>query len=597
MNAMFQYLKHLSRFFVSFLIVCYFSFSACRKKDQTPERGVVLSFIIEAGKNNALLNQDIAATIEVNKIVLPVPRGILLNNVHITCKFKGDTLYINNVVLDTAGKQEINNNTVLTIRTRGGGRFDYKIVLNEYEDPELVISAYSVEKSKNPELRTDVHFEIMGDTIYGRLDPDHPGLIPTFSSISQSVHINGAVQNEPVSAVNFNGEVVYSLASSKGFKKNYFIKISWNKKVAIPHLYITTEGNADITSKNNYLQADISIDGRNVYSNYTGTTRVKGRGNSTWGLPKKPYRLKLDSKASLLGLPAEKDWVLLANYLDGTDMLNAIAMKLGKLLNMPYTNNIIPVELTLNGTYKGLYMFTEQVEAESSRVNTGDEGVLLELDKNFDEPWQFKSASFNLPVMVKYPDVTSNEELTTIKAQFEQMEALIAAPDFPGNNYLDLIDGGSVADYLIVYMLTDNEEINHPKSTYIYKTSTGKYTMGPIWDFDWAFGYEGSNTHFSSYSRPLFWSSSSVGTLFFSQILSDALIKEIKKKKWSDFKSGKLTELLAFADEYSTLIEGARYYDYQLWKRGGADFTNEVSNLKTWLNNRVSYLDTYIGSL
>ena len=278
---MFQYLKHLSRFFVSFLIVCYFSFSACRKKDQTPERGVVLSFIIEAGKNNALLNQDIAATIEVNKIVLPVPRGILLNNVHITCKFKGDTLYINNVVLDTAGKQEINNNTVLTIRTRGGGRFDYKIVLNEYEDPELVISAYSVEKSKNPELRTDVHFEIMGDTIYGRLDPDHPGLIPTFSSISQSVHINGTVQNEPVSAVNFNGEVVYSLASSKGFKKNYFIKISWNKKVAIPHLYIITEGNADITSKNNYLQADISIDGRNIYSDYTGTTRIKVRGNST----------------------------------------------------------------------------------------------------------------------------------------------------------------------------------------------------------------------------------------------------------------------------------------------------------------------------
>mgnify|MGYP006322979281 FL=1 len=594
---MFQYLKHLSRFFVSFLIVCYFSFSACRKKDQTPERGVVLSFIIEAGKNNALLNQDIAATIEANKIVLPVPRGILLNNVHITCKFKGDTLYINNVVLDTAGKQEINNNTVLTIRTRGGGRFDYKIVLNEYEDPELVISAYSVEKSKNPELRTDVHFEIMGDTIYGRLDPDHPGLIPTFSSISQSVHINGAVQNEPVSAVNFNGEVVYSLASSKGFKKNYFIKISWNKKVAIPHLYIITEGNADITSKNNYLQADISIDGRNIYSDYTGTTRIKGRGNSTWGLPKKPYRLKLDSKASLLGLPAEKDWVLLANYLDGTDMLNAIAMKVGKLLNMPYTNNIIPVELTLNGTYKGLYMFTEQVEAESSRVNTGDGGVLLELDKNFDEPWQFKSASFNLPVMVKYPDVTSNEELTTIKAQFEQMEALIAAPDFPGNNYLDLIDGGSVADYLIVYMLTDNEEINHPKSTYIYKTSTGKYTMGPIWDFDWAFGYEGSNTHFSSYSRPLFWSSSSVGTLFFSRILSDPQIKEMVRQKWSDFKSGKLTELLAFADEYSTLIEGARYYDYQLWKRGGADFTNEVSNLKTWLNNRVSYLDTYIGSL
>ncbi len=596
MNAMYQYPKPLTRFFALFLIISFFAFSACRK-DHAPEKGEMLSFIIEANKNDALLDLDMTAAIEANTIALPVPQGVALKNVHITCKFKGETLYVNNVALDIADNQvEINNNTVLTVKTKGGGLFDYKIALSEYEDPELAISTYSVEKSKNPELRADVHFEIAGDTIYGSLDPDYPMLLPTFSSASQQININGAVQNE-VAAVNFDGEITYSLVSSKGFKKNYFVKVNWNKKVAIPHIYITTEGNAGITSKENYVQADISIDGRNIYSNYTGTTKIKGRGNSTWGYPKKPYRLKLDSKASLLGLSAEKDWVLLANYLDGTNMLNAIAMKTGKLLDIPYANNIIPVELTLNGEYKGLYMFTEQVEVESNRVNAGDGGVLLELDTNFDEPWQFKSASYNLPVMIKYPDLASEDELAPLRLQFEQMEALVAAPDFPDNNYLDYIDGASVASYLIVYLLTGNEEINHPKSTYIHKTSTGKYTMGPIWDFDWAFSYEGSNRHFSSYSRPLFWSSSSNGTRFFTRLLSDPQIKEMIRQKWSDFKTGKLTELLAFADEYSNLIEGARHYDYQLWKRGGADFTNEVSNLKTWLNNRVSYLNTYIGGL
>lgn len=596
MNAMYQYQKSLTRFFVPFLIISFFSFSAC-KKDHAPEKGELLSFTIEANKNNGLLNQDIMGAIEAGTIVIPVPQGILLNNVHITCSFRGESLFIDKVMLDVTGNQvQISNNTVLTVRTKSGGLFDYKVTLSEYEDPELAISAYSLEKSKNPELRTEVHFEIIGDTIYGSLDPDNPMLVPTISSVSQQININGTAQNG-AAAVNFNNEITYSLVSSKGFKKNYFVKVNWNKKVAIPHIYITTEGNAGVTSKENYVQADVSIDGKNTYSNYTGTTRIKGRGNSTWGYPKKPYRLKLDSKAPLLGLSAEKDWVLLANYLDGTHMLNAIAMKTGKLLDIPYANNIIPVELTLNGEYKGLYMFTEQVEVESNRVNAGDGGVLLELDTNFDEPWQFKSASYDLPVMVKYPDLTSEDELEPIRLQFEQMEALVAAPDFPDNNYLDYIDGASVASYLIVYLLTDNEEINHPKSTYIHKTSTGKYTMGPIWDFDWAFSYEGSNRHFSSYNRPLFWSSSSNGTRFFTRLLSDPQIKEMIRQEWSDFKTSKLTELLSFADEYAALIEGARYYDYQLWKRGGADFTNEVSNLKTWLNNRVSYLDTYIGSL
>lgn len=84
---------------------------------------------------------------------------------------------------------------------------------------------------------------------------------------------------------------------------------------------------------------------------YEGTTQIRGRGNSTWEMPKKPYRLKLDKKSVILGLGEERDWILLANYIDPTLMLNAVAFKIGQLLELPFTNHAIPVDLYLNGEY------------------------------------------------------------------------------------------------------------------------------------------------------------------------------------------------------------------------------------------------------
>jgi hypothetical protein len=180
----------------------------------------------------------------------------------------------------------------------------------------------------------------------------------------------------------------------------------------VPHIYIDTENNSPIDSKENYLSATLTIDGKKKYKDFTGKTKIRGRGNSTWYYPKKPYRIKLNSKASLFDLPAEKNWVLLANYLDETHLLNAVALKIGKLMQMPFTNNIIPVEVTLNGEYQGCYMFTEQVEVGSNRVNVGEDGLLLNLDTQYEDPWQFISSTFNLPVLVKYPDLKNNSKIS-----------------------------------------------------------------------------------------------------------------------------------------------------------------------------------------
>jgi hypothetical protein len=92
----------------------------------------------------------------------------------------------------------------------------------------------------------------------------------------------------------------------------------------------------------------LAVNGRGGYEDYTGKTEVKGRGNSTWGYPKKPYRLKLNKKAEICGLGKAKNYVLLANHLDPTLMLNSVAFKIGRLLELPFTNHAIPVDVVLN---------------------------------------------------------------------------------------------------------------------------------------------------------------------------------------------------------------------------------------------------------
>ena len=219
----------------------------------------------------------------------------------------------------------------------------------------------------------------------------------------------------------------------------------------LPHWYINTDAEAEVLSKDEYLQATIDIEGNGNFQDVEKlVTRIKGRGNSTWTKPKKPYRLKLDKKTSMFGLSPAKDWVLLANYNDYTLMTNAVAMKIGRQLGMPYTHDIIPIDVTINGIYRGNYNLTQQVEIHENRVNVGEGGVLWELDSYFDEEWQFKSEKSNLPVMLKDPDVESTAQFEQWKSDFQQFDNLLYNSKFPKNNYENVFDRQQFVNFLIV---------------------------------------------------------------------------------------------------------------------------------------------------
>lgn len=371
-------------------------------------------------------------------------------------------------------------------------------------------------------------------------------------------------------------------------------------EAVIPHIYIDIEDGNWVTEKDVYLNAEVKIEGMEKFPDLAVTeTRIKGRGNSTWGKPKKPYRLKLDEKASILGLPAAKDWVLLANYQDYTLMTNAVAMKIGQQLGLPYTNTIIPVDLTINGEYQGNYNLTQQIEVKDSRVNVGDDGVLIEMDVNYDEDFQFISTAFELPVMIKSPDIESDEQFNAIKDEFETLLNLIASPSFPNNGYGELFDKKQLVNYMIVNDLSVNFEINHPKSVYLHKAKGGKYTMGPLWDFDWGFGMdENSRIYFNHIDIPLFRPEDPrKAAVFFTTLLKDPEVRALYRQQWDTYRSKHFDALMNYIEEYAAKIRLSQPKDYELWKVGVNNLPQYKADMKTFLRKRAQYIDQYVSKL
>lgn len=432
-------------------------------------------------------------------------------------------------------------------------------------------------------------------------------LIAKLEFKGQAVVLNGQKQESGVTANDFTKPLIYTVVAEDGSSKNYPVKVNFTSELrsAVAQISITTDGGAPINSKDNYVNGMIKIDGKKIYDNYSGIIKIKGRGNSTWGMPKKPYKFKLDASASILGLAPGKSWILLANYIDGSLMCNAVAMKAGQLLRMPFTNHMIPVDVTVNGVYQGSYMLTEDKEVKENRIDIGKNGVLLEMDTNFDQaPWQFKSPVYQLPVMIDYPklkDMTqddANPVYQKIKSDFENLEALLGAESFPDNGYRDIFDANSFVNYMIVYILCDNRELNHPKSTYLHQLQgEKKYRMGIIWDFDWAFGYEGTFQHFVTPDVSIFTGINSFGTQFFQRIMQDPQIRSLFKTKWATFKIQDYPKLVNYITEYADIIKESMAEDYKIWQKGSGNAETEKQNLLNWLQQRISYIDSYAGSL
>lgn len=480
--------------------------------------------------------------------------------------------------------------------------------INPSEEKEII--SFSFKKDLNPGLTRSISGKIENSKILLDIPStvDRENLIASFEYLGEEVYVNSVPQISGETPNDFTGDITYVVEAEDGSKKNY--KVDLNLIQAIPHIYIDIENGEWVVEKKTYLNADITIKGYGQYEDYEGTTKIRGRGNSTWEyFPKKPFRIKLNEATSLMGLPAYKNWILLAEYIDGSMLYNSVPFKAGQLLDIPYTNTMIPVDLTMNGEYQGMYVFSEHKEVGPGRIDIGDEGVLLELDTYFDEDYKFISDKYELPVMIQHPELEdfpgeeAQQKLAEIQSDFEEMEALVFDESFPNNNYLNYFDDLSFVNYMLVYELTMNPEINYPKSTYINKLVNGKYRMGIIWDFDWGYGYGITERHYdiSTANQHIFWGEGDegLGTVFFQRFYKDPHIVNLLAERWNWFKANKYEELIDYVKYYGGQVKQAYKPDHELWgSRGSANnIDQDLKNLLDWLDARKSYMDSRIAQL
>lgn len=382
-------------------------------------------------------------------------------------------------------------------------------------------------------------------------------------------------------------------------------------------LVIETVDHAPVNSKEIYTDCTVTLDGGIHFGQYSGTARIRGRGNSTWGwYPKKPFRLKLDEKGSLMGMEANKDWALMADYRDPTHMMNMTAFAMGHYLGMPFTNHYKYVRLTLNGQYLGLYMITEHIEQGKSRVDVDkEEGFLFNLDLN-DGPIGspnsgdcFFSEVYSTEVGIKWPDDPTPEDVQRSKADFAVMERAVRSHNW--DNVCTCLDVRSAINEMLVHEITQNIDFCNTVSFHsvpMHKVNASSpWAWGPLWDFDSGYSLDVNNHYyqgfFLEYKKLMLGTDPYAGTNSYCGripgLLHDLFLMpefvNLFKYVWAENKDGMLEYVLSEIDKVHPIVRDAAYEDFDIWGISAyMDYDEQIALMKQWLRDRFEYLDTII---
>ena len=367
------------------------------------------------------------------------------------------------------------------------------------------------------------------------------------------------------------------------------------QKTGLPVVYVDTEGGKPIVSKEEYLNASLQILGTKVYDGLeSAVCQIRGRGNTTWDWPKKPYLLKLDSKQSIFGLPKHKRWILLANFMDRTLMRNLVSMKVSSMTNLAWTPHCVPVELVLNGKHQGSYLLIEQVRVDKNRVNitemkttdnAGDAltgGYLLELDFHYDNKVQWidphghnNQWGDGIPFAVKSPDEDeiTPQQTAYIKQYISDAAEALYGPDFkdPEKGYAKYIDVDSFIDYWIVFEVMGNHELGNPGSVYMHKDRGGKLVAGPCWDFDW--GVLSYNTSPQAKTGLI-----NGSAIWYGRLRQDPAFEAKLKARFQELLP-QLETIPNYMDEYERLLTASAKLNFAMWNPADDGMINGDENM------------------
>ena len=468
----------------------------------------------------------------------------------------------------------------------------------------------------NDQLFTDADGEIVGDTVFVTIAAIGKRLTPSFKVPDEDVlvYVDEKVQTSKETRLRFDKDIYYVVtrkgytiltpeADNKYFQHPYGrvvrVHVDWlTDRAEVPTIYINTADGQAITSKDYFKDATITIDGHGIFPSMEETAmQIRGRGNSSWGWAKKPYRMKFAEKVKPLGMTKGKNWVLLANGIGGSLMTNAVGMKAANLMEASAANHIMPVDLYLNGEYRGNYNLTEKVGFSNNSVDLDDEtaAALLELDSYYDEPTgqKFRSNPYNLPINIKEPEFAEGTTTLTLEMIQNDFNSFMATlkKEKDISRHVDL---QQLARFLMVNELICNFELYHPKSTFCYKENfendTSRYVFGPVWDLDWGFGYEQNHNYFKGNKTSNYWTE--MPNMEVVQFIQDLRwnyepLCDIYKELWKKFLDEDLQELMEYCQDYYDF--SCNSFDSNKGKWGdNTDYAKQAVEAASWLETRAN---------
>lgn len=357
----------------------------------------------------------------------------------------------------------------------------------------------------------------------------------------------------------------------------------------------------------------------------SATTRL--RGNASTQFPKKPYRIKFDSKQQPLDAPAKaKKWTLINNYGDKTLMRNLLAFHISQQMGMPYTPYGRAVDVILNGEYKGCYQLCDQIEVNKNRVNIDEMedtdvsgealtgGYLWEIDAYAYEEKSWFNSNHNIPVTIKSPDEDdiTHEQSRYIRDFFNAMEADVYGSHFadPANGWRRLLDAETFLKHFLIGELSGNTDTYW--SVYQYKKrGEDKVYTGPVWDFDIAFDNDYRTYPLNNKSEFVCFSGGSVagdmGTFVRRIVLQDPNTMTELQSHWQAGRHHHITaeDLCQWIDSMALAMDRSQQLNFMRWDilrrqehmnpvaRG--TYAAEVAYLKDYITKRIAWMDRRLG--
>lgn len=381
----------------------------------------------------------------------------------------------------------------------------------------------------------------------------------------------------------------------------------------IPVVRIETAGGAGIYDKTNYVRGTITIsDPGKLFSEveeFSAPMGIRGRGNSTWGWPKKPWKVKLDEKAEILGMPADKEWALLANYADRTLLRNVVAMKLSEICGFSWTPKMRSVEVYLNNEYQGVYTLCEHKKVSSSRVAIDKKtDFYFEIEENQDETTVWRT-SMGVPMMFSEPEVPTPEQFDYVRQLFNDFEKALYSDDVAA--YEDYVDVDSFINYYIVQELTKNVDGNFRKSTFLTKEQGKKLEMYHLWDFDltlgncgyfdWRVGNGPQNFFIKDFA-----SNCTPGDNWINLMMRDPAFLIKLKSRWNALMP-QFEKIPQFIEQQALYLDQAQKRNFQRWSilesvdwvmfPSLGSYEKEVDYLIDFYTDRLYWLDSAINRL